>query len=56
MAKDWKSQFEHWKTVQAKTPEGQWRGYLLALLILIIIAINIILSLLTASTLDIAVF
>jgi hypothetical protein len=55
MNKYWKSQFEHWTIVQAKSPEEQPRGHLLSLFILII-TINIVLNLLNASTLGIATF
>lgn len=48
MAKNWKSQFEHWTTVQAKTREEQRRGHLLALFILISIAFGIVFVLLDA--------
>jgi len=48
MNKYWKSQFEHWTTVQAKTLEEQRRGHLLALFLLIFITFGIVIALLDA--------
>ncbi len=48
MNKYWHSQFRHWTIIQAKTPEQQRRGHMLSLFLLIFIAINFVLVLLSA--------